>query len=738
MKSSANNRIFFALIVGVIFCVILVLLAGKNLNPDIFENLKEGYKESINFHFLDGILSDSLAVLAFQIVFVILLARGLGYVIGKIGQPFIVAEIVAGILVGPSVLGAFFPDLYSTIFPSWSIDNLKIVSQFGLVLFMFIIGMELDVKVLKSKGKTAMAVSQSSILASFLLGILSAYFLYAPFAPRGVTFFSFSIFIGIAFSMTAFALLSRSIQERMLTKTSIGNLALTSAAIDDITVWCIFALVIVFFKAGSWIGAVYPILFGSAYIALMFYVVQPILRKIGSVYASREIFNKRIIGVVFLILLFSTYAAEVLGIHALFGAFLAGLVMPQNLVFKKIIIDKVEDLCIVLLLPLFFVFVGLHTRLNTFDSVSWGVSGLLIVTAIVAKLTGSAFAARHAGHIWKESLSLGMLMNTRGVMTLIVLNIGYDLGIISTTVFSMMVLVTLVSAMAVGPALDMIDRLFRKTEPGAEVSSHRKTSFKILVSFGAPKMGSTLLRLADQLTMKHNKNVDITALHITPSKEVKPYEALLYEKEGFQPIKSTAQLLGQKINTIYRNTEDVDKEIVYTVVQGNYDLVLVGAARTVFNDRITGGKLRQLLEEGQTNIGVLVDRGFVLAESILLLLGSENDLPLLQYALRFRTSNQARVTILKMGDGQAVDLKNPDLPSYNMMQHFREVIEQRIPDKHLLSHFNLILVSLEHWNELNEMRASWIKDCPSILVVKHHRDLVADGTPENVVVKSEF
>jgi hypothetical protein len=219
--------------------------------------------------------------------------------------------------------------------------------------------------------------------------------------------------------------------------------------------------------------------------------------------------------------------------------------------------------------------------------------------------------------------------------------------------------------------------------------------------------------------------------------DVKPYEAVLYEKEAFQPIKSTAQLLGLKLETIYKNTEDVDREIMNTVKGRNYDLVLVGAARAMFNSRATGGVLRQLLEEGDTNICILMDRGFVIAESILLLLGSEEDRALLQYAHRFRTSNRARVTILKMGDGQSVNLADQESPYFDLALTFNEVIEQRIPDKQLLAHFNLIMVSLNLWNELNEMHVAWVKDCPTILVVKHHQDLPADSDMKQLKEKNK-
>lgn len=673
-----------------------------------------------------GGIHHPLAILLLQIITIIIVARFFSYLFSRFGQPIVIGEIIAGIVLGPSLLGMFVPEVSAFLFPEHSIANLQFLSQIGLIFFMFIIGMELDVKLLKNKADDAIVVSHASILFPFFLGVLLAYFLYEEFAPRGIAFLGFGLFMGIAMSITAFPVLARIIQEKGITRTPLGMMAITCAAADDVTAWCILAVVITIIKAQSVFSALSMIGLTVAYVLGMLFVVQPLLKKIGIAYASKEVFNKKIIGIIFLVVLASAFVAEVIGIHALFGAFLAGVVMPHNLSFKKIITDKIEDVSVVLLLPLFFVFTGLRTQIGLLNSVDlWMVSLLVIFTAVIGKLGGSAVASRIMGHSWKDSLALGTLMNTRGLMELIVLNIGYDIGVLSGEIFTMMVLMALGTTFLTGPLLKLVETLFRKHD-SKDMLEPLRTSLKVLISFGPPRMGSTLLRLADQLTMRHNKDVEVTALHITPSSELKPYDAMLFEKEGFQPVRSTAQLLGMKLLTLYRNTEDVDKEIFYTVQQGNFDLVLVGAARPIFNDKATGGKLRQLLDDGQTNIGVLIDRNFVLAESILVLLGSEDDVPLLQYANRFRASNQSRVTILKMGEGQSVDLLNPESPYYEIASSFNEVIEQRIPDKPLLGHFNLILVSLEHWNLIMSSKASWIKDCPSILVVKHFQDLKVD------------
>jgi Kef-type K+ transport system membrane component KefB len=714
---------FFAVLMWLILQAGGLLENGAALSKVVKEQANTSSFQSFQTEFLHS-LRHPLAILILQISSIIIVARLFGILANKIGQPTVIGEIVAGIVLGPSLLGFFFPEVSLFLFPAASLPNLQFLSQIGLILFMFIIGMELDIKVLKNKADAAVVVSHASIIFPYFLGMGLAYILYQNFAPAGISFLEFSLFMGIAMSITAFPVLARIIQERGLTKTHLGTMAITCAAADDITAWCLLAAVVAIAKAGSFVSALYTMGLAILYVGFMIYAVQPILKKMGDVYVSKEMINKKVVGIVFLVLLLSSYMTEIIGIHALFGAFLAGVIMPQNLSFKKILTEKIEDISLVLLLPLFFVFTGLRTQIGLLNDVNlWLTCLLIIFVAVLGKFGGSTVAARVVGQSWKDSLSIGALMNTRGLMELIVLNIGYDLGILSPQIFAMMVIMALTTTFFTGPTLDMINKLFKKYDFGGEVLSRIMTSFRVLISFGPPKMGSTLLRLADQLTLKKNTNIEITALHITPSSEIKPQDALLYEKEGFQPIRSIAQLLGLKLKTIYKNTEDVENEIKNTALESNYDLVLVGAAKPLFNDKATGGKLHQLLAESTSNVAVLVDRGFVLAENIFVLINSEKDKFLLQYAERFVSSNRARVTILKTSD-QKFSFLDPVSALYSNAESFKEVIEQRIPDKHLLSHFNLVLVSMEYWDSI--WQANWIKDSPSILVIKHLNDLKSD------------
>lgn len=675
---------------------------------------------------IDGI-DHPLAILLLQILIIILIARFFGNLANRIGQPLIVGEILAGIVLGPSLFGHLFPQAFEFLFPPTSFSSLKFLSEIGLIFFMFIVGMDLDLRVFKSQARAALILSNAGLMLTMLLGIAVSFFFYSTYAGEASSFVAFALFMGVAMSITAFPVLARIVQERGISKTPLGSMAITSAAAADFTAWCCLSFVIVIARGGELNQVIISIGLAVGYVLLMIFGVQPLMKNVGSVYASKEVFNRKFVGIVFLILLGSSFLAEIIGIHALFGAFLAGVIMPQNLAFKKIMTDKIEDVSLVLFLPLFFVYTGLQMQFGLFTSLdSWITFVIILFLSVLGKFGGTALAARWSGQSWRDSLSLGALMNTRGLIEIVILGIGLELGIISQGIFTIMVIMALVTTVITNPLLDFIDRNFASKEAGEEIGKVLKSSFRILISFGPPKMGSTLLRLADQLTLKLNKKVDVNALHITPSNDVKPYEAILYEREGFQPIRATAQLLGLRLETLYRNTEDIDREIYDTVENGNYDLVLVGAARPMFNSKATGGILKQLLNDSQSNIGVLVDRGFVMAEGLLVLLGSEADRALLQYAYRLRVSNKARVTILKIGDGQSVDFNDEQAPYYEYASSFNEVIEQRIPDKQLLSHFNLILVGLDEWNELNSARAPWIKDCPSVLVVKHSQDLISD------------
>lgn len=444
---------------------IIVLGTKVNQKADTSGAVETAADGSQWTNFINGILHNlnhPLAVLLAQIATIIFVARVFGWVCTKIGQPVVIGEMIAGIMLGPSFVGMHFPEFSAALFPKASLGNLQFVSQIGLILFMYIVGMEISLKTLKDKAYDAVIISHASIFIPFTLGVGLSYFLYAEFAPANVPFSVFALFSGVAMSITAFPVLARIVQERGLNKTKLGTISLTCAAADDVSAWCILAALIAFVKAGTFINGLFTIVMAIAYVFFMIRVVRPFLQRISEKHNTVETVTRPVIAIFFLTLILSAYVAEIIGIHALFGAFMAGAIMPDNENFRKIFIDKVQDVALVLLLPLFFVFTGLRTQIGLLnDPYLWQITALIIFVAVLGKFAGSALAAKCVGQSWKDSLSIGALMNTRGLMELVVLNIGYDLGVISAEIFAMMVIMAIVTTCMTGPALDIINKVFK-------------------------------------------------------------------------------------------------------------------------------------------------------------------------------------------------------------------------------------------------------------------------------------
>jgi Kef-type K+ transport system membrane component KefB len=408
------------------------------------------------------------------------------------------------------LLGLYFPEFSLALFPVESLGNLQFLSQIGLILFMFIIGIELDLKVLQNRAKEAIVISHASIVIPFALGIGLAYFVYYRFAPVGIAFLPFALFMGIAMSITAFPVLARIVQERGIHKTKLGAIVITCAAADDITAWCILAAVIAIVKAGTFVSSIYIIGLAILYVLGMFFIINPFLKKIGELYGTKDNLSKPVVAIFFLTLIISSYLTEIIGIHALFGAFMTGVIMPDITKFRNLFIEKVEDVSVILLLPLFFVYTGLRTEIGLInDPYLWKITGFIILVAVIGKFFGSALAAKFVGQSWRDSLTIGALMNTRGLMELVVLNIGLDLKVLTPEVFTMMVIMALVTTFMTGPTLNIINYIFKtKDESGYdEITTLNK--YRILMSFGNNEKGKSLLRLASSLVKKQKSTSSI-------------------------------------------------------------------------------------------------------------------------------------------------------------------------------------------------------------------------------------
>ena len=397
----------------------------------------------------------SFKLLILQIGTILIVARLVGWLFGKLHQPRVVGEMLAGILLGPSLLGWLAPNISSYLFPPDSLGHLNSLSQVGLLIFMFLVGLELDLGHLRELGRAAVMTSQVSIVVPFILGSLFAVYLYPRLSDQSVSLTGFALFMGAAMSVTAFPVLARILTERNMLRTRVGSVAIACAAVDDVTAWCILAGIVVIVRASSLELPVWLTVSGLvAFVVLMGVVVRPALRRLEMVYEKRGTLTQDLIAIILLVVLASGWITESLGVHALFGAFLAGVMMPRHTELARELSQKFEALIVVLLLPIYFGLTGLRSSIFLISGANmWLYCAVIIVLAVVGKWGGSMFSARLNGMTWRESAAVGVLMNTRGLVELVILNIGLDLGILSPALFSIMVLMALVTTLMTTPLL---------------------------------------------------------------------------------------------------------------------------------------------------------------------------------------------------------------------------------------------------------------------------------------------
>ncbi len=386
---------------------------------------------------------------------VVVLGRLLGRVFQTIGQPPVIGEVVAGILLGPSLLGAVAPGAYQFIFPASVLAPLGLLSQLGIVLYMFLVGVELNPDVLRGHVHSTVAIAIASIVVPFALGAWLAMSLYSRVSPVGVPLTHFALFLGVAMSITAFPVLARILADRKMSKTILGALALACAAVADVTAWCLLAFVVGVVQSQSG-SALFVSATTIAFIAVLFIVVRPIAVRVVRRWEDREP-DKGAVAFALIAMLVAALITEVIGVHAIFGAFLMGVVIPHDSRLAKTLELRLDNLVTILLLPAFFAFAGIRTEVGLLSSgQAWLTCAAIIAVATVGKFGGTLVAARATGLDWRHAAGLGVLMNTRGLMELIVLNVGLDLGVISSFLFTMMVLMALATTMATTPLLLLV------------------------------------------------------------------------------------------------------------------------------------------------------------------------------------------------------------------------------------------------------------------------------------------
>jgi Kef-type K+ transport system membrane component KefB len=426
---------------------VMICRYGQGLAAPAATAVKDATAKGATDHALFHVLSALVAV--------IIVGRLLGWLFRYVGQPAVIGEVVAGILLGPSLLGWLLPDAAAALLPRDVAPFLGIIAQIAVILYMFLVGLEFDGAMLQKKGHAAVAISHASIIAPFLLGGGLALWLYPRLSTSDIPFDVFALFLGVSMSVTAFPVLARILTDRGMSKTPLGVVALTCAAADDVTAWCLLAFVVA--VAQAQVASVFGIFAASlAYMATMFLVVRPILARLAHARYFSEL-NQGALAAIFVALLLSALMTEWIGVHAIFGAFVLGAVVPHDSVIARELPEKLQNIIAVLFLPAFFAFTGMRTSIGLVSGLdAWLICGLIVLVATLGKFGGTLVASRVTGMSWLDSAALGSLMNTRGLMELIVLNIGLDLGVISPKLFAMLVIMALVTTLSTTPALHLI------------------------------------------------------------------------------------------------------------------------------------------------------------------------------------------------------------------------------------------------------------------------------------------
>jgi Kef-type K+ transport system membrane component KefB/nucleotide-binding universal stress UspA family protein len=695
-----------------------------------------------------------LLILFMQIALIVALSRGVGWIFSRLQQPQVMGEMIAGILLGPSVFGWLAPTAAHYIFPLQSIQYLNVLSQVGVVFFLFLVGLELDPKLLRNRGHSAVVISHVSIIAPFLLGAVLTLYLYPRVFSGEIRFASAALFMGAAMSITAFPVLARILTERNLTKTKIGAVTITCAAVDDVTAWCMLAFVVAVARlqggGGSLAGAVWTAACSVVYVLAMFLAVRPLLRRLEIIYDRQGRLSQNIMSIVFLLILTSAYTTEQIGIHALFGAFLMGAIMPKGTQFVRHLSEKLEDYTVVFLLPIFFAFTGLRTKIQLLGGGALLLdTALIIFVACLGKFGGSALAARTCGMDWRESAAIGTLMNTRGLMELVILNVGRDLGVITDAVFAMMVIMALVTTALTTPVLNWVyprrlitaERQRRAGAGPAGVIGGGGGAFSILIPVALPKSGGPLVQLADTIIGNpDNGSGKLFALHLRRPADHPTFRSGLDEAEqtfdeSLAPLLAQARARGLPVEPLSFVSRDVAADINNVAKGQNVNLVLIGFHKPIIGRTILGGTVHRVLAGCATDVAIFVDRGFRQARRVLVpYLGSEHDRLALALAARMARNTDAQVTVLHVtapmrGDGPALDAKGHvdrvfQDPTQPAPVTFR-VVEDPSPVGvvlHQAPKFDLVIIGVaEEWgleSHLFGWRAERIaRDCPSSMLI---------------------
>lgn len=608
--STSHRSIFavYAVAIGGAIAIMLWLLdLGRGLTAPRAATGEAGIEEGhVDTHEVFWKLLLAIAV-------VIVAARLVGGLFRRFGQPQVVGEIVAGVILGPTVLGALWPAATDYVFNDDVMPFIEVFAQVGLVFFMFLVGAELDLRLIRGQGHAAALVSHASIIAPFLSGVALALVIFPNLGSAEGEFLPFALFMGASMSITAFPVLARILTERGLHRTKLGAVTITCAAIDDVTAWCMLAVVVTVAKADSAASALPTVGLSILFIAGMVLIVRPLLGRLATIHEDQGRLSGTVIATIFAGLMLSSLATDRIGIHAIFGAFLFGAIMPQRAELTEELFEKLEDFSVVFLLPLFFAFSGLRTdvlALGT-DPELWLYTGLVLAVAVAGKWGGSTLAAKAVGMGWRDSLSLGILMNCRGLTELVILNIGLELGVIPPNLFAILVIMALVTTFMTTPILALL-----RPDMDAEVSAAAGDddgSVKVLVHVASMDNAYELIHTALASVDVEDERIQVVllrTLHVGNDHVLAaPVDGSAVDRaeRSLRPLAQFVEGSGASAVILAVHTTDVARAVIDVAEELAVDAVVLSSRRPFSPSGLGRGTIGRVLDGVHCDVLVLID-----------------------------------------------------------------------------------------------------------------------------------